>query len=62
MEPIGQIKRNDVKLRRAIRRLIKAEVNYSWLGSKMPEDYAEVIKELNLAKKNLSKIIAQVVV
>lgn len=56
------IKRNDVRLRRAIRRLVKAEVARSWMGSMAPEDFADVIEELRLAKKNLYKIINQVVV
>ncbi len=59
--PIGRIKRNDVKLRRAIRRLVKAEVAYSWHGAGRPEDFADLVNELKLAKKNLYKIINQVV-
>ena len=60
--PIGRVKRNDVKLRRAIRRLVKAEVAYSWHGAGRPEDFIELVKELKLAKTNLYKIINQVVI
>jgi len=60
--PVCHIKRNDVKLRRAIRRLVKAEIAYSWHGAGRPEDFAEIVNELKLAKTNLYKIINQVVV
>lgn len=60
--PVCHIKRNDVKLRRAIRRLVKAEVAYSWIGCQQVSDRALIIKELRLAKANLYKIINQVVV
>ena len=53
---------NDVRLRRAIRRVVRAEVRYSWVGSiQDSEERTDIIKELKLAKSNLSKIIAQVV-
>lgn len=61
-KPVCHIKRNDVKLRRAIRRLVKAEIAYSWHGAGRPEDFAEIANELKLAKKNLYKIINQVVI
>ena len=61
-QKFSTIKRNDVKLRRAIRRLVKAEVAYSWHGAGRPEDFNDLTKELKQAKKNLYKIINQVVI
>lgn len=60
--PVDRIKRNDTKIRRAIRRLVKAEIAYSWHGAGRPEDFAEIVNELRLAKRNLNKIIDQVVI
>lgn len=50
------------RLKRAIRRLVNAEVAKSWMGSQPPEDYKFIEKELTLARNNLNKIIDEVVV
>jgi ribosomal protein L20 len=45
------------KLRRAIRRLVIAEINRSWMGSQHPDDYSFIIQELKQSKQALHKLL-----
>lgn len=47
------------RLRRAVRRLVRAELDNSWSGSLPVEDCAQIRKELQLASKNINKLIGQ---
>lgn len=47
------------RIRRAIRRLVRAEIDNSWSGSLPVEDWAAIRKELYLARKNVNKLIGQ---
>ena len=44
-------------LKRAIRRLVLAEVDASWAGAKHPSERAEIEKEVSRAKASLQKAI-----
>ena len=44
-------------LRRAIRRLVLAEVDASWAGAKHPSERVEIKKEVSRAKASLQKAI-----
>ena len=44
-------------LKRAIRRLVLAEVEASWAGVKHPSERAEIEKEVSRAKASLQKAI-----
>ena len=44
-------------LKRAIRRLVLAEVDASWAGVKHPSERAEIEKEVSRAKASLQKAI-----
>ena len=47
-------------LKRAIRRLVLAEVDASWAGAKHPSERAEIEKEVARAKASLQKAIDRV--
>jgi hypothetical protein len=47
------------KLRRAIRRLVRAEIANSWKGGGDPEDIPVIGEELHAAKTRLSVLITQ---
>lgn len=47
-------------LKRAIRRLVLAEVDASWAGVKHPSERAEIEKEVSRAKASLQKAIDKV--
>jgi hypothetical protein len=48
------------KLKRAIKRLVKAEVAYSWKGAESPETEATLERELKLARKRCKEALANV--
>lgn len=57
-----KINRNDINIRRAIRRVVKAEVAYSWIGTMELGDRAAVIQEVKMARAALNRMITKVVV
>ncbi len=44
-----------LQLQRAVTRLIKAELEYSWKGASDPEHWDSIEKELKDARKNYKK-------
>ena len=57
-----KINRNYINIRRAIRRVVKAEVAYSWIGTMELGDRAAVIQEVKMARAALNRMITKVVV
>lgn len=49
------------KLQRAIRRLVRAEVNYSWKGGGDPENIPYLTQELKLARKAVRAAIESLI-
>ena len=57
-----KINRNYINIRIAIRRVVKAEVAYSWIGTMELGDRAAVIQEVKMARAALNRMITKVVV
>ena len=62
LTPTAKINRNDINIRRAIRRVVKAEVAYSWIGTMELDDRAAIIKEVKMARAALNRMITKVVI
>jgi hypothetical protein len=45
------------ELRKRITKLVKAEVESSWKGGKMPEDWPEIEERLRIARKHVHEHI-----
>lgn len=61
MTPAAKIPTPPAKrLRRAVRRLVRAEVAYSWRGALPAEDMPAVVRERTAARKALDKMIEEV--
>jgi hypothetical protein len=47
----------ETRIMRAARRLVKAEVNYSWRGGGAPADIPVIERELALARKRFKEAV-----
>lgn len=61
MSDVEHVVAKKKKLKRAIRRLVRATEANSWKGAGDPADYDDIEKELALAKASLDKLIEEVV-
>jgi hypothetical protein len=48
------------ELKHAIRRLVRAEIAHSWIGSQPPEDHEIIKSDLRSAKARVATLIARV--
>ena len=60
--PTAKINQNYINIRRAIRRVVKAEVAYSWIGTMELCDRAAIIQEVKMARSALNRMITKVVI
>lgn len=45
------------RIKKVVRRLVQAEVDYSWMGSKDPEQFESIIKEVKTAREAFSILV-----
>ena len=50
--------KEELKLRAAIRSLVKAEINWSWRGTRLPEEKHDLYLALQKAKKRVDKLVS----
>jgi hypothetical protein len=61
MPNVARIKKTQRRrLQRAIRRLIAAEINDAFRGAAHPDEWVYVDAELKAAKKNMTKVLNEV--